>query len=76
MDSLKKRTKYELIVEEIMSMIEDAYRRALGGIERDTLREKTMVHQNLNPMGQPYQMGGAGSNSQKKVSMMKPWTWF
>jgi len=74
MNTKAKKSKYEMIHEVVISLIEDAYRRALGGVERETYRKHINIHQNI-----PF--GNQGSNQMQMQTgnrrrMFKPSTWF
>lgn len=77
-DNEYKMNNYSMIVLTILSMIEDAYRRALNGEERRDLNQARVVNQTEPLMG-GNQMGGypmMGFAQPKKKSLLKPWTWF
>ena len=72
MDTETKQERYSLIVLSTVNQIDSAYRRALGGKERDSLTKKTMVHQSLNPM----QSMGQHQNKKSALSYLNPKNWF
>jgi len=78
MDNEYKVNNYSIIVLTIGSMIEDAYRRSMGGEERRGLNETRFVNQN-EPMGPSYPMGGGynqmSQGSNKRPKWYAPWTW-
>lgn len=71
---LEKRKLYPMIVRYLVDIVHSTYLRALGGKERDSLRQMISVSQN-DTLG-----GGISINNnlpqQKSKSMLKPWTWF
>lgn len=73
MNDKAKKSKYEMIHEVVMSLIEDAYRRALGGVERETYRKHINIHQNI-PFGNQSQ--GMPMQVNKNRRLFKPSTWF
>lgn len=79
-DNEYKMYNYPIMVITILSMIEDAYRRALNGEERRDLNQARVVNQTEPLMsGVMGGMGGypmGGFSPQKKKSLFKPWTWF
>lgn len=70
--TMEKKSRYPLLVVNILNIIESSYLRALGGGERESLRTARMVNQTDS-------MGGHGFNGQpvKKngFSLMKPSSW-
>lgn len=71
MDTEGKQERYELIVIAIVNNVDSAFKRALGGKERESLTKKTMVHQSLSPQQQYGQ-----SQMKSNKSIWKPSTWF
>jgi hypothetical protein len=71
-DNAYKMNNYSIIVLSIGTMIEDAYKRAINGMERKDLNQARIVQQNEPLMGA---MPQASSGSQSKKSWLKPWTW-
>lgn len=45
MDTVEKRSRYPMLIMNILHMIESSYNRALGGEERDSLRKARIVNQ-------------------------------
>ena len=57
MTSMEKKSRYEILVLNILHTIESSYNRALAGGERDSLRSARVVTQNLTPTGSlPYHL--------------------
>lgn len=52
MNTVEKRSRYPILVMNILHMIESSYNRALSGEERDSLRKARIVTQN-QPLGAP-----------------------
>lgn len=71
MDSTEKKSRYPLLVMNILNTIESAYNRALSGGERESLRSARIVTQSI-PMNQ---QGMMGMGAKKSWSMFKPSTW-
>jgi len=70
-DNEYKMNNYSLIVLSLGSLIEDAYKRAINGLERKDLNQARVVQQNEPLMGSmPMQQ-----SQSKKTSWLKPWTW-
>jgi len=72
MDTAYKQRRFKLIVLNILNMSESAYRRALKGGERESLRTNRQVSQTEsignNPINMPGKRGG-------RFSLFKPKTW-
>lgn len=73
-DNEYKQNQYPIIVLTIISMIEDAYRRALNGEERRDLNQARVVNQ-TEPISSGMGMMPSYPQQRKKFSMIKPWTW-
>lgn len=57
MDTIEKKSRYEILILNILHTIESSYNRALSGGERDSLRSARVVTESLVPGGrQPYNM--------------------
>ena len=55
MDTIEKKSRYEILILNILHTIESSYNRALSGGERDSLRSARVVTESLAPGGrQPY----------------------
>lgn len=75
-DNEYKMNNYSMIVLTIMSMIEDAYRRAINGEERRGLNETRIVNQNDSLMPQMYPYPNLNSNSNKGIlGKLNPLNW-
>lgn len=74
-DNEYKMNNYSMIVLTIGSLIEDAYRRALGGETHKGLNEQRLVSQNENVNSQPQYPVNMNFNMNKNKSWLKPWTW-
>lgn len=72
-DNEYKMHNYPMAVLSIMSIIEDAYRRALAGETHKGLNEQRLVTQNEQVMPQMNYPMVAQQN--KKSSILRPWTW-
>lgn len=75
MDTKFKRSRFKILVINILHEVESVYRRALGGEEREGLRTGRIVTQN-----QPIGMGMYGSMGsrgvmKKSFNLFKPSTW-
>jgi len=59
MDTVEKRSRYPILVMNILHMIESSYNRALSGEERDSLRKARIVNQSesLSPAPQAHSQG-------------------
>ncbi len=73
LDTKDKIKHYPIVVMNIVNTVEAAYYRALGGGERDSLREARQVTQSESMMPEGQQMLRQKSNNKK--SIFKPWTW-
>lgn len=71
MDSIEKRSRYPIIVLNILHTVESTYNRALKGGERESLRTARIVTQN-EPMNRG---GGNQMSSGKRFKLMNPRTW-
>jgi len=78
MDNEYKMNNYSMIVLSIGSIIEDVYRRAMGGSTHRGLNEQRIVQQSepLLPSGSypSYNNGGSNHGGGKKFSIL-PWRW-
>lgn len=70
----KNLTRWPLIVELIVHVIHATYNRALGGIERSSLRTHMHISQNMNPSPNK-NIPQTISKQQRNFSYIKPWTW-
>jgi hypothetical protein len=76
MDNEYKMNNYSMIVLTIGAIIEDTYRRAMGGSAHKGLNEQRLVTQNEPLMPQGY--GGysmRGNSPGGKKHLLMPWTW-
>jgi len=76
MDSIEKRSRYPMLVINILNTVESTYNRALRGGERESLRTARVVTQN-DPLGYG---GGRGNqnmsnNNSKAFRLLRPSTW-
>lgn len=77
LDNEYKQNNYSMIVLTIGSIIEDVYRRAMGGETHRGLNEQRLVTQN-EPLGNTrgYNMSGVPSLPRKRgISSVLPWNW-
>jgi len=72
-DNEYKMNNYSMVVLTIMSIIEDAYRRALNGETHKALAEQRLVSQNQSLSGQPNYI--PPSKPQKKSHWYNPLSW-
>lgn len=76
MDNEYKQNNYRVMVLDIVTMIESAYRRALNGEERRDLNQARVVQQQDNPMQQMPNVNVYNSSQQKRgFSKVFPWNW-
>lgn len=75
MDNDYKMNNYSMIILAIGSMIEDAYRRAMGGEGHKGLNEQRLLTQNetVAPQGQGYQQTYA--EPKHGIAKLMPWNW-
>lgn len=73
MDNQQKKSRYPLLVLNIMHMVESTYKRALSGGERESLRSARVVTQSDRAMG--LGMNQSFNSPEKKFSFMNPKTW-
>lgn len=71
LDCVEKRSRYPLLVESILNVVESAYLRALHGEERDSLRKARIVNQTQSlspPLAQAGQSSGFSLNPFKRLA--------
>lgn len=56
MDCIEKKSRYEILILNILNTIESSYNRAIGGEERESLRTARIVTQSLTPTGSAFPM--------------------
>lgn len=69
MDTQEKRKNYEMLVTELKDTVHDAYKRALDGAEKRSLREMITVSQATNTsaqLGQGYSVNNQGGVSKER----------
>jgi len=74
MDTQEKRKNYEMLVTELKDIVHSAYKRALDGAEKRSLREMISVSQSNSTnatLGQGQTMGGDGM-IQKQRGLLNP----
>jgi len=74
LDTEYKKTKYIVIILNILHIVESTYRRALGGEEREGLRTRSLVTQN-QPLGMGMGNYPRGMMPKKRFNLLKPSTW-
>lgn len=75
LDNEYKWNNYSMVVLSIGSIIEDVYRRAMGGETHKGLADQRLVSQ-TEPLSQPNQTFNIGQNQKKGImSRMMPWNW-
>jgi hypothetical protein len=75
MDTEHKRKHFEIIVGELVDLVHSAYKRALHGGERRSLREMISISQNTQTQGMMTPSGitvNAGVNPQRERSFLNP----
>lgn len=77
LDNEYKMNNYPIVILTLLSMIEDAYRRAINGEERRDLNSARVVNQNeaMMPQGMMNYPQVMGSNQGKKRSWLNPFSW-
>lgn len=75
LDNEYKWNNYPIVVLTLISMIEDTFRRAIGGEGHKGLAESRFVTQNDNAQMPPQNFNIYGGGSQKKKSIWNPFTW-
>lgn len=73
MDSMQKKSRYPILIINVLHIIESAYNRSLAGGERDSLRTGRIVTQNEGSgraMAMPY-----AQNKGQKFSVFNPDSW-
>lgn len=73
-DNLEKRKNYPMLMREMIDIVHSAYNRALGGKERETLRESRQVNQSeqLSPSGVNVNVG----QQRQERSLINPMRYF
>jgi hypothetical protein len=77
MNTKFKRSRYKILVLNILHIIESDYRRALGGNENEAIRRGTIVTQN-QPIGMGNYSAGMGrgmGGMKKKFNLFSPKSW-
>jgi hypothetical protein len=75
LNSDAKKSRYPLLVINILNTIESAYNRALRGREGDNLKTARIVTQNESEITPRGNFGGGGFQQKKKFNVLKPSTW-
>jgi hypothetical protein len=76
MDNEYKWNNYSMVVLTIGSIIEDVFRRAMGGATHEGLNEQRIVQQTEPLMPQAYQPSANQSQNKGGIRSLMPWTWF
>lgn len=74
MDTPQKKSRYPMLVLNVLHSIESTYNRAYKGGERESLRSARVVTQN-EPLSSRANMGGMGVLNKPKFSLFNPKTW-
>lgn len=74
LDTEFKRTKYEEIVVQTLHIIESAYRRAIGGKERELINNNNININQTERIGQ-YPLSQSNLQTKNKFNLFNPKTW-
>ena len=75
MDSMEKKSRYPLLVINLLHIVESTYRRSLEGGERESLRTGRMVMQNESPGSFNNMNNPQMQKPRQKFSFLNPASW-